>query len=233
VIQHVAAGEHHCFENDWLTARWQLSFGDHAGPRNVTFGPLRVFNEERVRPARGFDPQHHSDTEIVTCVLSGTLAHEDDRGHQGTLGAGDVQVLSTGSGIVHSERNPSSTEVLHMVQAWLAPWRRGGDPRYLTKHFPADAVRGKLHPVVSRESKIAGTLPIHQDAFIHLGDLGPGESVTHDLRQARGAYVFLAAGSGLVNGLPVAAGDAVRIRHESAVVLSGLAEGRFLLIDLV
>jgi len=233
VIQHVAAGEHHRFENDWLSARWHLSFGDYVDPGNVSFGPLRVFNEDRIRPASGFDLHPHSDMEIVTCVLSGSLEHEDDRGNRGRLEAGDVQAISAGSGIVHAERNPSATEVLHLVQIWVAPWRRGGEPRSSTKRVPAEARRGKLHPVVSRESKISGTLPIHQDAFIFLGDFGPGESATHELRQARGAYVFVAEGSGAVNGRVVAAGDALRIRNESAVVLAGGAESRFLLIDLV
>ena len=233
MIQRVAAADHHHFENDWLSARWHFSFGDHVDPRDVSFGPLRVFNEDRIRPGGGFDFHPHSEMEIITCVLAGKLEHEDDRGNKEVLEAGEVQVMSTGSGIVHAERNPSSTEPLHLAQIWLAPWRRGGEPRYFRKRIPAGSARGVLQPAVSRESKIAGTLPIHQDAFIYLCDLGPGESATHELRQARGAYVFLAEGAGAVNGVAVAAGDAVRIRHEGAVVLAGTVEGRFILIDLV
>jgi redox-sensitive bicupin YhaK (pirin superfamily) len=171
--------------------------------------------------------------EIVTCVLSGSLEHEDDRGGKGVLVAGDIQVLSAGSGIAHAERNPSAGQPLHLAQIWLTPWRRGGDPRYAQKSVTAEARRGKLAAVVSRESKIAGTLPIHQDAFIYLGDIGAGESVTHELRQARHAYVFLAEGEGSVSGVAMAAGDAARVHEEERIVLGGGPGGRFLLIDMV
>ncbi|MBI3449821.1 MAG: pirin family protein [Acidobacteria bacterium] len=233
MIRHVPASEHYRHENGWLTARWHFSFGDYHDPDNVSFGPLRVFNDDRVRPGRGFDRHPHREMEIITCVFSGRLEHEDSSGNRGILEPGDVQVMSAGSGIVHSERNPSESELLHFSQIWLTPWRRGGDPRYAQKSFPAETRAGKLLPVVSREAKTPGTLPIHQDAFIYLSDLGAGESATHVLRQARGAYVFLATGSAVVNGIAVGAGDAVRIREEAAVALEGGRDARFVVIDLV
>jgi len=233
MIRRIAANEHHHFRNDWLSARWHFSFGEYYDPENVSFGPLRVFNDDTVRPKSGFDLHPHREMEIITCVLSGSLEHEDDRGNRGVLNAGDVQAMSAGTGIVHAERNPSADTPLHLVQIWIVPWRRGVTPAYASRSFPPAAGNGVLLPVVSRESKIAGTLGIHQDAFIYLADLAPGQSVDHPLRPARHAYVFQAEGTGAVNGGATAAGDAVRVDDESAVTLAGGTGSRFLLIDLV
>jgi len=233
VIRHVAADQHFHYQNDWLSARWHFSFGDYFDPENVTFGPLRVFNDDTVSPGRGFDLHPHREMEIITCVFAGSLEHQDDRGNRGILNAGDVQVMSAGSGIVHSERNPSPSEPLHLAQIWIVPWRRGGEPRYGQKSIPAAARRGKLAPVVSRESKLPGTLPVHQDAFIYLCDLEPGESATHPVGQARHAYAFLAEGTGMGGGVAMAAGDALRVHEEESVRLEGGAGARFILIDTV
>jgi len=233
MIRRVAAEEHYAHRNDWLSARWHFSFAEYHDSENISFGPIRVFNDDRVQPGRGFDFHPHRDMEIVTCVFSGRLEHEDDRGNKGILGAGDVQVMSAGTGIIHAERNPSDVEPLHLAQIWLLPWRRGGEPRYGQKTFPAEARKGVLLPVVSRESKIKGTLPVHQDAYVYLADLAPGEKASHSLLQARHAYVFLAEGSGSVNEVPMAAGDAARIHEEETIDLGGGAGARFVLIDTV
>jgi redox-sensitive bicupin YhaK (pirin superfamily) len=219
------------FRNDWLSAYWHFSFDHYYDPARVSFGPLRVFNDDTVRPRHGFPMHPHREMEIVTVVLAGTLEHEDNQGNRSVLDAGEVQVMSAGTGIVHAERNPSPTVPLHLLQLWLTPERRGGRPRWQQAAFPHDARRGPMVALASGQGR-AGALPIGQAATIYRIKLGPGEALTHDLAPGRRAYLFVIGGGAGVGDHALEPGDAARIEDEHAVDLKATRSADLLLLDL-
>ena len=219
------------FENDWLSAYWHFSFDHYHDPARMGFGPLRVFNDDRIRPRNGFPMHPHRDMEIVTIPLSGTLEHEDNQGNRGVLEAGEVQVMSAGTGIVHAERNPSATVPVHLLQIWIVPARRGGRPRWQQAAFPHDAERGPIIALASGEAR-AGALPIGQAATIYRVKLGPGEAITHELRAGRRAYLFVIGGAASVAGQALEPGDAARIEDEHVLSLKATRSADLLLLDL-
>lgn len=218
-------------KNDWLSAYWHFSFDHYYDPARVRFGPLRVFNDDTVRPRHGFPMHPHRDMEIVTVVLAGTLEHEDNQGNRGLLDAGEVQVMSAGSGIVHAERNPSPTVPLRLLQIWIEPQRRGGRPSWQQAAFSHAAGQRPMVAVASGAGR-GDALPIGQAATIYRVKLGPGEAVTHDLAPGRRAYLFVIGGTATVADAAVGPGDAVRIEDEHGVGLKAVRSADLLLLDL-
>jgi redox-sensitive bicupin YhaK (pirin superfamily) len=236
MIQHIKADERYHADHGWLQTWHHFSFNDYYDPENVSFGPLRVFNEDIVQPASGFPPHPHRDMEIVTYVLGGELEHQDDQGHRGRILPGEVQVMSAGTGIVHAERNPSRSAPLHLLQIWIAPRRRGLPPRWEQQQFSADARRGRLLPVVTPADRAAAgesRLQIDQDATVFVASLDAGQTVRHASAPGRRAYLFAISGALALDGLRLARGDQARITDESPPAIeAGAAPAELILIDL-
>lgn len=215
----------------WLDTRFSFSFDQYYDPRHVHFGPLRVLNEDRVEPGTGFPPHPHRDMEIITIVLEGAVAHRDSTGGEGVTRPGEVQVMTAGTGVTHSEYNPSPAERLHLLQIWILPDARGRTPRYDQKRFGTEARKNVLLPVVSGTGDV-GTLMIHQDATLYLSDLDPGQSLSHALAPGRRAYLFVSQGAVEVKGHTLGPGDAALVEGERALDLKSAEPSELLLIDL-
>jgi redox-sensitive bicupin YhaK (pirin superfamily) len=195
------------------------------------FGPLRVINEDRVSAGRGFDSHGHRDMEIISYVLDGALEHKDSMGNGSVLRHGDVQRMSAGNGVVHSEFNHSKEEPVHFLQIWIVPDSKGDEAGYEEKHFDADSKKGKLRLVASRDGR-DGSVSMRQDAAIYATILNGDDRVEHELAQGRNGYVHVALGQVTVNGVALSAGDALKITDEKSVVLSGAEAAEVLLFDL-
>ncbi|MBI4012744.1 MAG: pirin family protein [Candidatus Rokubacteria bacterium] len=218
-------------ENEWLSAYWHFSFDHYYDPERLHFGPLRVFNDDTIRPRSGFPMHPHREMEIVTVVLAGTLEHEDNQGNRGVLEAGEVQVMSAGTGIVHAERNPSPTVPLHLLQIWIMPERRGGRPRWAQRAFRHDATSGPVVALASGQDR-PGALPLDRAATIYRLKLGTGQALTHDLQPGRRAYLFAMGGTATVGDLVLAPGDSARVEDEPGVSLAAEGSADLLLLDL-
>jgi redox-sensitive bicupin YhaK (pirin superfamily) len=197
----------------------------------MNVGPLRVINEDRVAPGRGFDPHAHKNMEIVSYVLDGALEHQDSMGNGSVLRPGDVQRMSAGTGVTHSEYNHSKTEPVHFLQIWVIPDEAGGAPGYEEKHFDADSKRGQLRLIASRDGR-EGSVSLRQDVDLFATILDGAARLDHSLAPGRQAYVQVARGSVTVNGVALQAGDAVRVREEAAVSLADGKDAEVLLFDL-
>ncbi len=219
---------HH--EMDWLSTYWHFSFDHYYDPANLSFGPLRVFNDDVIQPGTGFPPHSHRDMEIITYVLEGELEHQDNLGNRGRVHPGEIQVMSAGTGITHAEYNPSKSDLLHLLQIWVLPRTRSLKPRWEQREFSKAERQGGLLPVVSGAA--GDTLRIDQDAVISIAALDPGQSVTHDVRPGRRAYAFVISGALDVNGDALAAGDQARITDESRLVLAASTSTELILLDL-
>ena len=216
----------------WLLSRHTFSFGDYYDPRQMGFGPLRVINEDRVQPGQGFGTHGHRDMEIISYVLEGALEHKDSIGTGSVIRPGDVQVMSAGTSIRHSEFNPSKTEPVHFLQIWIIPEREGIKPRYDQKKFPDSAKRGRLRLVGSADGR-DGSIVIHQDVELLAGILNRGEQVTHALRNGRNGWLQVARGSIEANGQRLDAGDGAAVQDEGALTVTGKTDGtEILLFDL-
>lgn len=221
-------------DHGWLQSYHSFSFADYFDPAHVQFGALRVLNDDVVAPGKGFGMHGHQDMEIVTYMLSGALEHKDSMGNGSVIRPGDVQRMSAGSGVRHSEFNPSGEEAAHLLQIWLLPQTRGGAPSYEQKHFTAAERRGKLCLVAAggRSAIAAGPVSIQQDAAVYAGLFDSGEAAEHELAAGRRAYVHLACGSATVNGQVLEAGDALLTQDERAIAVSGGKAAELLLFDL-
>ena len=215
----------------WLSTYWHFSFDTYHDPSNVNWGALRVFNDDVIRPGQGFGSHPHRDMEIVTVVLEGELEHRDNQGNTGVIHPGEVQVMSAGTGIVHSEYNHSKERPVHLLQLWIMPRTKGLKPRWEQRQFTQAERSGTLLPVVS-DGKVPGTLHIDQDATISVTALKAGQAVVHKSRPGRKAYVFVIAGELLLNGAPVKAGDQARIADEPELNLKAGEDGEVILLDL-
>jgi len=230
MIRVIKSEDRHHQNIGWLDYRWHFSFGDYYDPKNLHFSSLRVFNDDRVAGGGGFDMHPHKDMEIVTIMLEGALRHKDHLGNNELLRPNEVQVMSAGRGIVHGEFNASDKETAHLMQLWILPRNKGGEPRWEQKGFdPADRV-GKLQPLVSDGSE-PGTLAIDQDAVIYRSTLPAGQSVEHD-SAARKVYLFVIDGDVTVNGTKLAKGDQGRIEQEQNLTITAGKDAEILLIDL-
>jgi redox-sensitive bicupin YhaK (pirin superfamily) len=191
---------------------------------------LRVINDDLVMPQMGFGKHPHRDMEIITYILSGSLAHEDSMGNGRVISAGEFQYMAAGTGILHSEQNPSATEAVHLLQVWIMPDEKGVKPRYAEKSMK-DATTGVLHLVMSKAGR-DGSMAIHQDADLYLAKLDAGQSVTHSLATGRHAWVHVAEGDVSLNGQPLSGGDAVAVTGESELTLTGTKAAQVLIFDL-
>jgi hypothetical protein len=215
----------------WLDSRHTFSFGDYRDPSHMGFRALRVINEDRVKPAQGFGTHSHRDMEILSYVLEGELAHADSMGTGSVIRPGDVQRMSAGTGVLHSEKNPSPTEPVHFLQIWLLPERRGLEPGYEQKRFEPAEKSGRLRLVASRDGR-DGAITVHQDVDLYAGLLGPGEEARLVLRPGRHAWVQVARGEITANGQRLRAGDGAAVSDEPALDLAASTDSEVLVFDL-
>ena len=218
-------------DHGWLDTRFTFSFADYFDPEHVQFRTLRVMNDDRVAGGGGFPTHPHRDMEIVTYVLEGALEHRDSMGNGSIIKPGDVQYMSAGSGVTHSEFNASETEPVHLYQIWMFPEKKGLKPQYDQKNFSAAEKRGKLRLVASPDGR-DGSVKIRQDNDLYVTVLGSGESVKHQIESDRHAYVQVARGSVKLNGEKLEAGDGVALSEEASIELTGVNDAEVLLFDL-
>ncbi|MCK6481614.1 MAG: pirin family protein [Planctomycetaceae bacterium] len=215
----------------WLDSRHTFSFAGYHDPRHMRFGALRVINEDRVRPGAGFGEHEHEDMEIVSIVLDGALRHRDSMGNGSVLGRGDVQRMTAGTGVRHSEMNGSDREPVHFLQVWIHPDRRGLEPGYEERNFTDAEKEGRLLLLVSPDGR-DGSLRIHQDASIHGTVLSKGGEVVHGLREGRRAWIQVARGSVTVNGERLRQGDGAAVTDVGSLTITGLERAEVVLFDL-
>lgn len=218
-------------DRGWLQSRHSFSFADYLDPRHMGFRSLRVLNEDVIQPRGGFPTHGHQDMEVLTFIVSGALEHKDSTGEQSVIRRGDVQRMTAGTGIRHSESNPSDCEPVHLLQVWVRPEREELTPGYQERTFPEADRAGRLVLLASREGR-DGSLWLNQDADFLSAVLKAGETATHPLRPGRGAWVQVVAGSLDLNGIPLGAGDGAAAEDEACLLLTARGDCEVLLIDL-
>ncbi|MBK6982788.1 MAG: pirin family protein [Betaproteobacteria bacterium] len=218
-------------DHGWLKSFHSFSFADYHDPAHMGFGALRVINEDRVQPGMGFGTHGHRDMEIVSYVLEGELEHKDSLGNGSVIRPGDVQRMSAGTGVRHSEFNHAANETTHFLQIWIEPAQRGIDPGYEEKHFGAEAKRGRLRLIASPDGR-DGSVTLHQDALVFASLFDGAETAVHALATGRRAYVHVARGEITVNGQALRAGDALKASGEREIRLSEGKGAEVLLFDL-
>jgi redox-sensitive bicupin YhaK (pirin superfamily) len=219
------------FDHGWLDTRHTFSFAEYRDPAHMGFRALRVINEDRVQPGEGFPTHSHRDMEILSFVLSGRLAHRDSLGNGSVIVPGDVQRMTAGTGVTHSEMNASDTEPVHFLQVWVIPGRPGLAPGYEQRRFPDTEKRGRLRLVASPDGA-DGSLTVHQDARVLAGLFDGGETASHALGRGRHAWVHVVRGEIRVNGERLRAGDGAAISDDREVRLEGGTASEALLFDL-
>ncbi|MFN2425161.1 MAG: pirin family protein [Candidatus Binatia bacterium] len=215
----------------WLESRHTFSFADYHDPVHMGFGALRVINEDRVAPGKGFASHSHRDMEIVSYVLEGALEHRDSMGNGSVIHPGDVQLMRAGTGVTHSEYNHSSNDPVHFLQIWIQSERDNLEPAYEQLHFPLEERRNVLRCVASPDGR-KSSLRLHQDVTIHATVLETGKTTTHALALGRQAWLQMARGRAYINGVEVAQGDGVAVRDESGVEIRAESPSEILLFDL-
>jgi quercetin 2,3-dioxygenase len=216
---------------DWLDSRFTFSFAEYYDPKFMGFGPLRVINDDTIAPGAGFPPHGHRDMEIITYVLEGALEHKDSMGNGSVIQPGEVQRMSAGRGVTHSEYNASRERAVHLLQIWILPRRVGLPSGYEQKLFTDDEKRGRLRLVASPDGA-EGSVRIQQDARMFAALLKDGETVAHTFADGRQGWMHVARGSADLNGTPLEAGDGVAINGEKEVRISSKDAGEVLLFDL-
>ena len=215
----------------WLDTYHTFSFADYHDPREMGFGALRVINDDKVQPGQGFGTHGHRDMEIITYILEGALEHKDSMGNGSVIRVGDVQRMSAGTGVRHSEFNPSQEERVHLLQIWIEPDVTGIAPSYEETNIPAVEKKGRLRLIASPDGR-EGSVTIHQDAFVYASVLDGKDAVSHQLAPGRRAYIHVARGTVEVNGTPLKGGDGAKIAGESEINLGKAAQAEVLLFDL-
>jgi redox-sensitive bicupin YhaK (pirin superfamily) len=215
----------------WLDSWHSFSFADYHDPAHMNFGPLRVINEDRIEPGQGFGTHGHRDMEIITYVLDGQLEHKDSMGNGSIMSYGEVQRMSAGHGVQHSEFNPSKSAPVHLLQVWIQPSITGVEPGYEQKRFEAMDKRGRLRLIASPDGE-HGSVTIHQDARVYAGLFDGAETAGLELGARRRAYVHVARGTATVNGTQLGAGDAARVEDEDAIRIAGGRAAEVLVFDL-
>lgn len=218
-------------DHSWLRSFHSFSFADYHDPAHMGFGALRVINEDRVQPGMGFGTHGHRDMEIISYVLEGELEHKDSLGNGSVIRPGNVQRMSAGTGVRHSEYNPSPSEGVHFLQIWIEPARRGVAPGYEEKHFDAASKRGQLRLVASPDGR-DGSVTIHQDALVYAALIDGAEAATHSLAPGRRAYVHVARGEVTANGQRLLAGDALKATGEREIRLEAGRDSEIIFFDL-
>ncbi len=219
------------FDFGWLDTAHTFSFGHYRDPEWMGFRSLRVINEDIVAPGAGFPTHPHENMEIITIVLSGMLAHRDSTGGVATISPGEVQRMTAGSGIEHSEFNASKTEPVHLLQIWIRPAAKGGKPGYTQKMFPPDQRVNRLQLLVSPDGA-DGSITIGQDARLYSGVFAPGKGATLPMARERHAWVQVASGEVELNGQPLRAGDGAALSDETAITITARSEAEVLIFDL-
>ena len=230
MIKIIKAEDRHFNDFGWLQTYWLFSFSDYYDPDNVQFGPLRVFNDDVVQAGKGFPMHRHKEMEIITIILEGELTHEDDMGHASTNQPGDVQRMSAGTGVTHSEFNRSD-KPLHLYQIWIEPWEQGLTPSYEQKHFEPEAWEGELLAIASGQDK-AGAVPFHADATLYRGSFDAGRSVTYPVDEDRKLFLYLTTGEIMVNGELLEEKDQARMEIDGPLEMEIQQDAELILIDL-
>ena len=218
-------------DHGWLNSWHTFSFAGYHDPQHMGFSDLRVINDDRVQPGQGFGTHGHRDMEIITYVLDGALEHKDSMGNGSVIRPGDVQRMSAGKGVRHSEFNASQSAPVHLLQIWIEPNVTGIDPGYEEKHFSDDEKRGRLRLIASPDGR-DGSVKIHQNAQMYAALLDGADTVIHTVAAGRKTYVHVARGAVTVNGQPLNAGDGARIHDENRIVFSDAQKAEVLLFDL-
>jgi hypothetical protein len=218
-------------EIDWLDSRHTFSFGDYHDPAAMGFRVLRVINDDRVAAGKGFPAHAHRDMEIISYVLEGALEHKDSLGTGSVIRAGDIQLMTAGTGVRHSEFNASRTEAVHFLQIWIFPGRPGLPPGYEQKTIPEGETRGRLRIVASPDGR-EGSVTVHQDMSLYVARLGAGQTARHVLAHGRHGYVHVARGRATVAGQSLAEGDGAAFGDETGVDIGGQSDGEVLVFDL-
>ena len=224
------AAERGYADHGWLKSFHSFSFADYYDPAHMGFGPLRVINEDRVAAGMGFGTHGHRDMEIISYVLEGSLAHKDSMGNGSVIRPGDVQRMSAGTGVTHSEFNDSREDAAHFLQIWIQPNVTGIEPSYEEKHFDAVSKRGQLRLIASADGR-SGSVLIHQDAYLFAGLLAGEERVSHALAAGRLGYVHIARGRATVNGNALESGDAVKLAGPADIVVEKAQDAEVLVFD--
>ena len=213
---------------DWLDSRFSFSFADYYDPKHIHFRSLRVINEDHIAPSGGFGMHPHRDMEIITYVLDGAIEHRDSMGNRGVIRPGEIQKMSAGTGILHSEFNPSKEKETHLLQIWILPQKQGLKPAYEEHKFTPGELDGKFQAVAGKD----GTVSIHQDVELLAGKFAAGETDTHKLGAGRHAWIQIARGAGKLNGKAMKAGDGAAVSNESAITFEATEASEVLLFDL-
>ncbi len=230
-MQIIRAKDRFHLESDWLSAYWLFSFDRYYDPNNLMFGPLRVFNHDTVQGGAGFPTHPHREMEIVTYVLDGELMHKDSTGGRGIIHASEVQRMTAGTGIAHSELNASETKPVQLLQMWVLPESAGLKPSYEQKEFARERRTGVLLPVASGLD-LPGVVKVHQDVTFYVSHLRNGDKVSHELKPGRRAFFYVIDGEVLLNGEKMYAGDQARITDVRSLEVVGSQVSEIILIDL-
>ena len=224
------AGERGHASFDWLDTWYTFSFADYHDAQHMGFRALRVINDDTIAGGGGFGTHSHRDMEIITFVLSGALEHKDSMGNGRIIRPGEVQYMAAGTGVAHSEFNPSPTEPVHLLQIWILPDHKGAKPVYAERTF-AQAAPGKLYLAASKSGR-DDSIPINQDANVFIGKFGGGDKISHLLKSGRHAWLQMAEGEASLNGLPLKAGDGAAISDESRLIIESAGPAQIILFDL-
>ncbi len=216
---------------NWLDSYHTFSFGDYYDPKHMGFRSLRVINEDWVKPSAGFGSHPHRDMEIITYVLEGALQHKDSMGNGSTIKPGEIQRMSAGTGVTHSEYNRSRTEPVHLLQIWILPKKKNIEPSYEQREFNPGEKQGKLHLVATSDGRNS-TVTVHQDVNLLASLLAPGEKVTYSLKPDRYAWVQIVGGSVILNGHQLKQGDGASVSEEATLEISASDSSEILLFDL-
>ncbi|MFY3741687.1 MAG: hypothetical protein HMLIMOIP_002146 [Candidatus Nitrosomirales archaeon] len=236
MIKIISSPEHYKKDSDWLSTYHHFSFAEYFDPKNMNFGPLRVFNDDIIQPGTGFDFHFHRDMEIITYVIEGELEHKDDQGNHGVIYPSELQVMTAGSGITHSEYNHSKEKPVRLLQMWIFADTKSLKPSWGQKKYSKEQRLNKLLPVVFSMDRASDTkdnvLRIHQDALFHISTLTPENELGHELGNGRKAYVFVIDGEIKLNGTTMQTRDSARIENENNITIKAIKPTELILIDL-
>ncbi len=218
-------------DHGWLKAKHTFSFADYQNPKRVRFGPLRVINEDRIAPGQGFPTHGHNDMEIVTYPISGAIEHKDSMGNGTVITAGEVQRMTAGSGVQHSEFNHSKSEELHLLQIWMFPEQKNLEPGYEQKMFTREDKLNRLCLVASRDGR-EKSVTVHQEVDLYASVVEASRTIEHEIGEGHKVFVQIVSGNVVVNGQQVAAGDGVQITDESLLTIASNSDAEFLVFDI-
>ena len=231
-IEYIPSNQRGVTDKDWLLSRHSFSFGGHYNLERLNFGTLRVFNDDLLKPGKGFELHHHENMEIITIPLEGAVKHKDSKGNEGIIQPGQVQRMSAGTGIEHSEMNASQVDLAHFLQIWIFPAERDLQPSYEQKSYAPEQLKNQLFPIVSSHPSESSLL-IHQDAALFLGHLDEGMKIAHVIRNKKhGAFVYVIDGEIQLSGQPMQKGDSAQVMQQDQLDISAVSSSKILLIEV-